>query len=455
MDTQHLTNTIMAMSLGQSGQKDPIEILKLVLIMWLTSYVKNILEYLVSFVNLKSKQIYHYFKHPGSERRYETIKELYLANKLIEEYHCDDVPNGLIYYIYKKNYKITQGIKSNSIKIENTIKNIYLPYDQEIELSKDIYFNIKVEISQRKIFKENIILETYNHHIIVTIYSKHHFSNYIDSFLEKCEKNYELNQKEYNLNYIRKLIPTYNDGKKNKNELTMELYAFKSTKTFNNSFFEQKESILNRLNTFIKQENEYKRLGIPYNLGFLFYGSAGTGKTSCIKSISHFLKKDILLINLSLIKNNSQFLYILNDNVKHSIFVFEEIDCSSNLLLDRSQVKTELNEKDIKDDVLSLGGILEILDGMIEHPGRICIFTTNYPDRLDKALLRPGRIDMIVEFKKMRKIDVKNMYKLWFNLDIPSKVYDKMKDYTYSQAEIGNLFQQHFNNPKSILNILK
>jgi len=310
-------------------------------------------------------------------------------------------------------------------------------------------------ISPRKKFKENITLETYNHHIIVTIYSKHHFSNYIDSFLEECEKNYELNQKEYNLNFIKKLIPRYNNGEINQNEISMDIYAFKSTKTFENSFFEQKESILNRLNTFIKQENEYKRLGIPYNLGFLFHGSAGTGKTSCIKSISHFLKKDILLINLSLIKRNSQLLYLLNDNVKDSIFVFEEIDCSSNLLLDRSQVNTELNEKDIKDDVLSLGGILEILDGMIEQPGRICIFTTNYPDRLDKALLRPGRIDMIVEFKKMRKIDVKNMYKLWFNLDIPSKVYDKMKDYTYSQAEIGNLFQQHFNNPKSILNILK
>ena len=33
-------------------------------------------------------------------------------------------------------------------------------------------------------------------------------------------------------------------------------------------------------------------------------------------------------------------------------------------------------------------------------PGRVIIITSNYPERLDEALIRPGRIDMMIEFKK-------------------------------------------------------
>lgn len=66
--------------------------------------------------------------------------------------------------------------------------------------------------------------------------------------------------------------------------------------------------------------------------------------------------------------------------------------------------------------------------------------TSNHPEHIDEALLRPGRIDQIVEFKKMTRHDINNMYNLWFNKPLPHNVQERIKDYTFSQAEIGNLF---------------
>jgi hypothetical protein len=49
-------------------------------------------------------------------------------------------------------------------------------------------------------------------------------------------------------------------------------------------------------------------------------------------------------------------------------------------------------------DELTLGEILHVLDGSMETPGRIVIMTSNYPERLDSALVRPGRVDLTVRF---------------------------------------------------------
>ena len=44
-------------------------------------------------------------------------------------------------------------------------------------------------------------------------------------------------------------------------------------------------------------------------------------------------------------------------------------------------------------DQLSLSGLLNVLDGVVDTPGRIVIMTTNHPESLDPALIRPGRVD--------------------------------------------------------------
>ena len=50
-----------------------------------------------------------------------------------------------------------------------------------------------------------------------------------------------------------------------------------------------------------------------------------------------------------------------------------------------------------KSDRLDLAGLLNVLDGVVDCPNRILIMTTNHPEKLDAALIRPGRIDKILK----------------------------------------------------------
>lgn len=47
-------------------------------------------------------------------------------------------------------------------------------------------------------------------------------------------------------------------------------------------------------------------------------------------------------------------------------------------------------------------GLLNVLDGVVDTPGRIVIMTTNHPETLDAALIRPGRIDKKIYLGYMR-----------------------------------------------------
>lgn len=55
------------------------------------------------------------------------------------------------------------------------------------------------------------------------------------------------------------------------------------------------------------------------------------------------------------------------------------------------------NKKEKNLDKLNLAGILNAIDGIVDAPGRIIIITSNFPEKLDKALIRPGRIDKILK----------------------------------------------------------
>lgn len=120
-------------------------------------------------------------------------------------------------------------------------------------------------------------------------------------------------------------------------------------------------------------------------------------------------------------------------------------------LLKKIQKAKENSEK------LTIGFLLNLLDGVLEVPGRILIMTTNYPEKLDKALIRPGRIDLIIDFKKTTRKTVVEMYKYFYELSqeyIDTLNFDNIKDYQYSPAEINQIFFKYIREPKKALEIL-
>ena len=56
----------------------------------------------------------------------------------------------------------------------------------------------------------------------------------------------------------------------------------------------------------------------------------------------------------------------------------------------------------LKKDKLNLAGLLNVLDGVVDTPERIVVMTTNHPEILDPALIRPGRIDQRLLLGYMR-----------------------------------------------------
>ena len=39
-------------------------------------------------------------------------------------------------------------------------------------------------------------------------------------------------------------------------------------------------------------------------------------------------------------------------------------------------------------------GGAQVLDGVVDSPGRIVVMTSNHPEKLDPALIRPGRVNL-------------------------------------------------------------
>lgn len=257
---------------------------------------------------------------------------------------------------------------------------------------------------------------------------------------------------------------------------------FISNKRFENIFFDGKDMLINRIDYFLNNENEYKRLGIPWTLGFLFHGEPGCGKTSSIKAIANYTGRHILDISLNRIKTCSELKSIFTSEylgkyyvpVNKRIIIIEDIDCMIDIVRDRNEsnfdsddtdddsddnVSTTILEKNVKnvskykkkdDDQLTLSFILNLLDGILEQPGRIVIISSNYPEKLDKALIRPGRIDMKVEFKKCSS-DICNQI---INYYFKTKENHRFPEHKYTPAEIFEKCLNYNNNDKVVRALL-
>lgn len=162
----------------------------------------------------------------------------------------------------------------------------------------------------------------------------------------------------------------------------------------------------------------YSNRGIPYRRGYLLYGPPGTGKSSLSLALAGFFKMRIYIVSLSSVTSNEENLSTLFAELpRRCVVLLEDIDTAG--LTHTREDKAKDASGDSKDDDmvpgqltkgtgptnntnnngrLSLSGLLNILDGVASQEGRVLIMTTNHVDKLDKALIRPGRVDMIVKF---------------------------------------------------------
>lgn len=152
-----------------------------------------------------------------------------------------------------------------------------------------------------------------------------------------------------------------------------------------------KESILKTISDFEKNSEWFKQKGINRVLGMLFYGPPGTGKTSIIRAIASEIRNDIVIIPIGAISDatlsrlTTEIPKLKSDDTHTVIYVFEDIDCVSSTK-DRNNLETDERESKV-----SLSTLLNIIDGVDGLDNAIIIATTNHIEKLDPALIRPGR----------------------------------------------------------------
>ncbi|KAL9546221.1 hypothetical protein MBANPS3_006758 [Mucor bainieri] len=164
----------------------------------------------------------------------------------------------------------------------------------------------------------------------------------------------------------------------------------------------QKEHILKDIQTFRHREHWYSIRGIPYRRGYLLYGPPGTGKTSLIQSVASKVNMNVAIISLSGSMDDEQFNVRLQEVPRNSILVMEDID--------HCVIKDPNSENDTSNAKISMSGLLNALDGVVAQEGSMVFMTCNNVNRIQPALLRPGRIDMKMELGYADKTQINKMF---------------------------------------------
>ncbi|XP_065163772.1 mitochondrial chaperone BCS1 [Atheta coriaria] len=151
------------------------------------------------------------------------------------------------------------------------------------------------------------------------------------------------------------------------------------------------ERIVQDCKEFIANPTWYTDRGIPYRRGYLLHGPPGCGKSSFITALAGDLEFGICVLNLSERGlTDDRLNHLLSVAPQQTIILLEDIDAAFLSREDTAQQKSAyegLNR-------VTFSGLLNCLDGVASTEARIVFMTTNYLDRLDPALIRPGRVDV-------------------------------------------------------------
>jgi mitochondrial chaperone BCS1 len=215
---------------------------------------------------------------------------------------------------------------------------------------------------------------------------------------------------------VQSYLYTYNDG--------WDYIEGYSSRALDSVVLEpgEKEHLLEDIAQFRRSKQRYKRLGVPYHRGYLFYGPPGTGKTSLVSALAAHFGLSIYTLNLADF-NDRSLMVAVNQVPRNSVLLFEDIDCmrgsqsrdgADSGTGQNGQTALSSKETGAIQIGITLSGLLNVLDGFHAPSGVLFVMTTNHVEKLDQALLRPGRIDYKLYLGKASDHQKMELYRRFF-----------------------------------------
>lgn len=197
-----------------------------------------------------------------------------------------------------------------------------------------------------------------------------------------------------------------------------------------------KQVIVDDLTLFYSRREWYAQRAIPWRRGYILTGPPGTGKSSMILALASLFGKSVNIINPSNIKSDAGLMDAMNA-AGTGIVVIEDID-AFRISHDRKPcVPDEVlpappgaltDGPQTTEGYVTQSGLLNAIDGLTSREGRVLIITSNHPEKLDPALLRPGRIDMQLLLAPIGEPEIRTMYARFHPGSDPQPFLDTVAD---------------------------
>lgn len=189
-----------------------------------------------------------------------------------------------------------------------------------------------------------------------------------------------------------------------------------SNKTITNTIVrkEIQENFYDDLTRFMESADLYKTRGISYKRGYLLHGIPGSGKSSLVAAIANEWGFPVFKLDMSILESNEELtraeniIYDYIGPFDPHILLIEDFD--------RSKVFDCDYDGNSKSKI-TMDCILNILDGIEQTYGRIVVITANNVRKLKRntALIRPGRIDRMIQIDFCNKQQITDILRLYFD----------------------------------------
>ncbi|KAF5595676.1 BCS1-mitochondrial of the AAA family of ATPase [Fusarium pseudocircinatum] len=222
---------------------------------------------------------------------------------------------------------------------------------------------------------------------------------------------------------------------------------------------ETKQELLGDIRNYLdpKTQKRYQSRSMPYRRGYLFYGPPGTGKSSLSVAIAGEFGLDLYEVKIPSVATDADLEQMFQEIPPRCVVLLEDIDA---VWTDRSN--SDNGQEGSSAPNCSLSGLLNVLDGVGSVEGRIIIMTTNHPEQLDSALVRPGRVDMKVLLGNISRNSAEEMFIRMFSPDLGCTSHldmDEIKklaeefgkeipDDTFTPSLLQGFFQLHLESPR-------